>query len=119
MTVPNRRGRTLATCRPLRVCPHPLLEGCVRGALQERRQHENDHAGRQSDSLPVKGRCRLGAREAAPKTQFAMGMEMWSHVVRQLHALEPPGEEVRVERMLTHFQNAIRAGRLTWLRRSA
>jgi hypothetical protein len=53
-----------------------------------------------------------GASSASPQEQLEMGMNAWSDVVRQLRELDPPpGEEARVDRMLTHFENAIRAGR--------
>jgi hypothetical protein len=44
--------------------------------------------------------------------QLVAAMDVWSRVVSRLRALEPPaGDEARVDRMLTHFENAIRAGR--------
>jgi hypothetical protein len=54
-----------------------------------------------------------GASKASLQKQLEMGMDTWSDVVRQLRILPvPPGEKARVGRMLTHFENAIRAGRL-------
>ena len=50
----------------------------------------------------------------APTAQqrLEVAMDVWSTVVGQLRALEPPGgDEARLDRMLTHFENAIRAGR--------
>jgi hypothetical protein len=41
-----------------------------------------------------------------------MAMDVWSGVVRELRDLDPPpGDRARVDRMLTHFETAIRAGR--------
>lgn len=53
-----------------------------------------------------------GARDAPTEKQLAIAMDAWNRVVRQLRELKPPrGEAARVDRMLTHFENAIRAGR--------
>jgi len=53
-----------------------------------------------------------GARDASPAKQLAMGMDTWSDVVRELRELDPPPDEAaRIDRMLRHFENAIRAGR--------
>jgi hypothetical protein len=53
-----------------------------------------------------------GLRDSAPQEQLEIAMDAWSQVVRELRTLDPPaGEEGRVDRMLRHFENAIRAGR--------
>ena len=49
---------------------------------------------------------------APTEKQLKVAMDVWRNVVRELRKLEPPtGEEARVDRMLTHFENAIRIGR--------
>jgi hypothetical protein len=59
------------------------------------------------------GEIPRGALDASVEAQLQMGMDTWAEVVRQLRALDrPPADAARIERMLTHFQNAIRAGRL-------
>ncbi len=53
-----------------------------------------------------------GVQGPSPEEQLAIAMDVWSGVVRELRELEPPtGERTRVDRMLTNFENAIRAGR--------
>lgn len=53
-----------------------------------------------------------GLRDSTPQAQLKIAMDAWSQVVRELRKLDPPpGEEARVDRMLRHFENAIRAGR--------
>jgi hypothetical protein len=55
---------------------------------------------------------RAGLEGEPVEEQLAIAMDAWSRVVRELRELKPPaGEEARVDRMLTHFENAIRAGR--------
>jgi hypothetical protein len=52
------------------------------------------------------------ARGASPERLLELGMDTWAGVVRDLRRLEPPPlEKRRVDRMLTHFENAIRAAR--------
>lgn len=50
--------------------------------------------------------------QAPTEKRLAIAMDVWSDVVRDLRKLEPPAsEQARVGRMLTHFEDAIRAGR--------
>jgi hypothetical protein len=53
-----------------------------------------------------------GARDAPPEKVFEMGIDTWSRLVGRLRRLAPPAaEKQRVDLMLTHFENAIRAAR--------
>jgi hypothetical protein len=50
--------------------------------------------------------------DAPTEERLMAAMDVWSSVVSQLRVLKPPaGDEARVDRMLTHFEHAIRAGR--------
>jgi hypothetical protein len=55
-----------------------------------------------------------GARDAPAQKVLELGIDTWSDLVQQLRRLEPPaGDKQRIDRMLTHFENAIRAARQT------